>query len=145
MAWSIFGQLDWLTTRVKRLCCAVKELQEGAGVFKVYRATLSTSNGGNPVVTVLENTLGGDIVWTQEITSPNTYFGNLIGGFPDIAKVHILYNNRVSDDSGASLYDVYLTRVDADNLVMTTWNNGTPQDSNIPVNNPLSIEIKVYP
>jgi TFIIF-interacting CTD phosphatase-like protein len=146
MAMGIFQQLAWLTTTVKRLCCAVKELQEGGGSgYKVYRATLSTSGGGDPVVTVLENTLSGPIVWTKNPFSTGLYEGVLIGAFPDVSKVHILYNNRVSDDSGASLYDIYLTRSGDDGLVITTWNGGVPQDDNIPANNPLSIEIKVYP
>ena len=145
MAWSIFGQLDWLTVRVKRLCCAVKELQEGSSNYKVYRATLSTSGGGDPVVTVLENTLGGNIVWTKNVLSTGSYEGTLVGAFTDVNKIHILYNNRVSDDGGPSLYDVYLTRGGNDVLFMTTWNSGAPQDDCISVSNPLSIEIKLYP
>lgn len=147
MAWSIFGQLDWLTTRVKRLCCAVKELQEGGGTaYKVYRATMvSNIPSGGPTVTVLENTLGGDIVWTKNILDFTNIEGVLAGAFPDINKVHILYNNRVSDDNGATLYDVFLTRSGNDSLSITTWQNGIPSEITIPPYAPLSIEIKVYP
>jgi len=145
MAWSIFGQLDWLTVRVKRLCCAVKELQEGSSNYKVYRATLSTSGGGDPVVTVLENTLGGDIVWAKNPLDFTNIEGTLSGAFPDVTKVHILYNARVSDDNGATLYDVFLTRGGTDVLSMTCWNGGVPQEISIPPYAPLSIEIKVYP
>ena len=112
--------------------------------YKLYRATLSTSGGGDPFVTVLENTLSGTIVWTKNPFATGTYEGTLIGAFPDVNKVHILYNNRVSDDGGASLYDIYLTRGGDDTLLMTTWNGGTPQDDLILASNPLSIEIKVY-
>ena len=147
MAWSIFGQLDWLTTRVKRLCCAVKELQEGGGTaYKVYRATMvSDIAGGGPTVTVLENTLGGDIVWAKNPLDFTNIEGVLAGAFPDVSKVHILYNNRVSDDNGGSLYDVFLTRAGNDSLSITCWNNGIPSEITIPSNAPLSIEIKVYP
>jgi len=45
----IFQQLDWLTTRVKRLCCAVEQIQQsGAGSYKVYTALLTQSGGDNP-------------------------------------------------------------------------------------------------
>jgi hypothetical protein len=147
MAWSIFGQLDWLTTTVKRLCCAVKELQEGGGTtYKVYRATMfSDQAGSGPAVTVLENTLGGDIVWTKNPLDFTNIEGVLSGGFPDVTKVHILYNARVSDDNGATLYDVFLTRGGNDVLSMTCWNGGVPSEITIPPYAPLSIEIKVYP
>jgi len=144
MAWTIFGQLDWLTTRVKRLCCAVKELQEGGGTaYKVYRATMYQQNDNPPVVTVLENTLDGDIFW--EYLGVGSYQGTLVGAFP-LDKTHILYNHRVSDDSGASLYDVYMFRNSNDLLQITTWNGGVPQDGLISGGvAQLSVEIKVYP
>jgi hypothetical protein len=148
MALGIFGQLDWLTTRVKRLCCAVKELQEGGGTaYKVYRATMVSdqAGGGDPVVTVLENTLGGDIVWTKNPFDFANIEGVLSGAFPDVTKVHILYNARVSDDNGATLYDVFLTRGGNDVLSMTCWNGGVSSEISIPPYAPLSIEIKVYP
>ncbi len=48
MAMGIFQQLDWLTTRVKRLCCAVEQIQQsGAGSYKVYTALLTQSGGQN--------------------------------------------------------------------------------------------------
>ena len=49
MAMGIFQQLDWLTTRVKRLCCAVEQIQQsGAGSYKVYTALLTQSGGDGP-------------------------------------------------------------------------------------------------
>lgn len=66
MAWTIFGQLDWLTTRVKRLCCAVDKIKEsGAGSYKVYTALLKSDDLDNPVV--LKNSLGEELVWTNPV------------------------------------------------------------------------------
>lgn len=46
----IFEQLAWLTTRVKRLCCAVDKINEsGAGSYKVYTALISQGESNNEV------------------------------------------------------------------------------------------------
>jgi hypothetical protein len=61
MALGIFEQLSWLTTRVKRLCCAVDNIKEsGAGLYKVYTANITTYDGDGPQISnvVLENSLG---------------------------------------------------------------------------------------
>jgi hypothetical protein len=43
----IFEQLAWLTNKVKKLCCAVEQLQQGGGTqsYKVYTALLTQSGG----------------------------------------------------------------------------------------------------
>lgn len=47
MAYGLWDQINWLTTRVKRLCCAVDQIkQSGSGSYKVYTALL-TQIGGN--------------------------------------------------------------------------------------------------
>ena len=49
MAQGIYEQLAWLTTRVKRLCCAVEQIQQsGAGSYRVYTALLTQSGGDDP-------------------------------------------------------------------------------------------------
>lgn len=39
--------------------------------YKIYTATLYQSDIGNPVATVLQNTLGGDVTWTY--ANPGAY------------------------------------------------------------------------
>jgi hypothetical protein len=54
--------------------------QQDGVVPKRYRALL-TQNGTNaPVATILENTLGGTVVWTR--LAAGTYRGTLTGAFP---------------------------------------------------------------
>ena len=53
-------------------------LDLGLGV-KVYRALLTQTNTDAPVATVLENTLGGDVVWTYN--AEGTYIGTLADAF----------------------------------------------------------------
>ncbi len=55
----------------------------GLGV-KVYRALLTQTGTDAPVATVLENTLGGTVVWTRDDTG--LYTGTLAGAFPSATK-----------------------------------------------------------
>ena len=48
-------------------------------LYTVYTALLSQSSTDAPVATVLENTLGGTVVWTR--TSAGLYKGTLAGVF----------------------------------------------------------------
>lgn len=66
MALGIFEQLTWLTTRVKRLCCAVDKLKEsGAGSYKVYTALLTQS--GDDTISAIINSSPLTIGVTYEI------------------------------------------------------------------------------
>jgi len=56
---------------------------------KIYRATISQTGTNDPVVTVLENTIG-PIVWTRNIAG--NYHGTLTGAFPS-SKVLTLCGN----------------------------------------------------
>ena len=47
---------------------------------KVYRALLTQNGTDAPVVTVLENTLGGEVVWTR--VQAGVYIATLAGAFP---------------------------------------------------------------
>jgi len=60
-------------------------LQEWIAKPKVYRALLTQTGTDAPVATVLENTLGGTLVWTRY--AGGVYNGTLSGVFPDEMKV----------------------------------------------------------
>lgn len=111
MAYGIFEQLAWLTTRVKRLCCAVDKIKEsGAGSYKVYTALL-TQTGGNENVYVsynesliigvtylIDNNDGGTADFTN-VGAPNnnsgTYFvatGTTPTSWGDNLSAEIFYN-----------------------------------------------------
>lgn len=73
----IFEQLAWLTTRVKRLCCAVEQIQQsGAGSYKVYTALL-TQNGGSSVVDVSSGTLTVGVTYTIDVYGNGDDFTNV--------------------------------------------------------------------
>lgn len=49
--------------------------------YKVYRAFLQQGAATAPIATVLENTLGGTVIWTR--ASAGTYDMTLVGAFPE--------------------------------------------------------------
>jgi hypothetical protein len=115
MAMGIFEQLTWLTTRVKRLCCAVEQIQQsGAGSYRVYTALLTQSGGDdftnfgsdNPLPFVIgatyeiaQNDDNGDFT---NIGAPNNNVGTFFvatgttpaswGNNPGLGGVNVNYN-----------------------------------------------------
>lgn len=107
--------------------------------IKVYRALLTQSGTSAPVATVLENSLGGTIVWTRN--DAGDYFGTLAGAFTNnktFPAILSLGDNAASD--GAQRADI--RRATADIINLTTAASGALLDDVI-VN--ASVEILVYP
>jgi hypothetical protein len=64
----------------ERLKTAILDLKENPpSTAKVYRALLSQNGTDNPVVTILENTLGAAVVWTYDAVG--SYLGTCTGVF----------------------------------------------------------------
>lgn len=103
-------------------------LSETIKPYKVYTALLSQSGTSAPVATVLENTLGGTVVWNR--ATGGVYHATLTGAFAS-NKTAIFVTNRLSTD----LLRAY--RYDA-NIIYLESSNG---DGNL-LNN--TIEIRVY-
>lgn len=61
--------------------------------YKVYKALISQSGTGDPIVNVLANTLGGSVVWTRD--SVGYYKGTLTGAF-DKSKTYMDCANKKS-------------------------------------------------
>ncbi len=55
-------------------------VQSSSGSYKVYTAILNQTGTEAPVATVLENTLGGEVVWSY--LAVGQYVGTLAGAFP---------------------------------------------------------------
>ncbi len=114
----------------------------GAASYLVYTALLTQSGTSAPVATVLENTLGGTVVWSYDVTG--SYIGTLSGAFIP-AKTIIMYDS-FSAFAGDGL--VYM-RCGADNntvLVKTYFNEwaGYPAPENSFLSNTY-IQILAYP
>lgn len=78
MAMGIFEQLAWLTTRVKRLCCAVDQIKEsGAGSYKVYTALISQTGEGSQPDTMDAGPLTVGVTYTISNYTGNDDFTNV--------------------------------------------------------------------
>jgi hypothetical protein len=101
---------------------------------KVYRALLTQTGTDAPVATVLENSLGGVVVWTYD--SPGSYFGTLVGAFP-ASKVFMLLSSSVASSF------LEFNRNDDDSVYIQTRDNASALSDGFIVGS--SIEILVFP
>lgn len=102
--------------------------------YKKYIATISQAGTLDPVVTILENTLGG-IVWTRN--SAGVYSGTLPDAFPTQANVYLYLSNALQSNY------VAIYRVSNDVIQIITYDfTNIGQDNYLDYN---TIEIRVYP
>ena len=104
----------------------------GGASYDVYTALLTQTGTDAPVATVLENTLGGTVVWTYETSGE--YRGTLSGAFT--ASKTVLFIQYIS--AAVAGADFSLTRYD-DNTVRVRDGDGTDGLT------ARAIEIRVYP
>lgn len=102
---------------------------------KVYRALLSQSGTGAPEPVVLENTLGGTVVWTRE--DVGNYVGTLVGAFPPLKtfiKNPLFYVSEphvenvfcsMSGSLTSNTINIFITNLFS-NQHEDNWLNGTP-------------------
>ena len=101
--------------------------------YKVYTALLSQTGTNAPVATVLENTLGGTVVWTR--TGVGTYIGTLTGAFISQKTWTMIGGNYTLSTSFLRLNPSSLNAVS-----MVTESGGISDN----VLEKTSIEIRVY-
>lgn len=121
----------------------IKEYVEGG--VKEYVALLTQSGTDAPVATVLENTLGGEIVWTYE--DAGTYMGTLLNAFtPNKTNIEtpVFYQIAAEDYTSVASQQGYIIYRSGNNTCTIISADG----EDIRANNKLYksiIEIKVYP
>lgn len=112
----------------------------GAASYLVYTALLTQSGTSAPVATVLENTLGGTVVWTY--VDVGTYLGTLTGAF---AGDVICAPSLGIDLNGYGLSSPYSVYKDSDDaIVVSTYSDYSGTGANDRLNGTAYIEIKVY-
>lgn len=99
--------------------------------YKVYTALLSQTGANAPVATVLENTLGGDVVWSYE--DVGDYLATLSGAFIDGKTYTIVH----CPDNG---YIAQIIRLDENEISLTI----TPSENTVSQSYPFAVEIRVY-
>ena len=114
--------------------------RQQAKLYKIYTALLTQSGTNAPVATVLENTLGGTVVWTR--TEVGFYQATLMNAFTE-NKTHftqMLYYEETDDPYSIA---AFLFRMNANQMGLVTKNLGVTVEFGdyIPM---IPIEIKVY-
>ena len=108
--------------------------------YKVYTALLSQSGTNAPVATVLENTLGGTVVWTRG--SVGLYIGTLDNGFSStLSKVRIFISGGEPSQNATGFYNALPNNIDSVQ-VNTRNTSGSLADSLMSTG--ATIEIRVY-
>lgn len=115
---------------------------EGSVPYLVYRALLTQSGTDAPEAVVLENTLGGTVVWTRSIAG--TYIGTLTGAFPTaktfLKQSAFSYISGPADDD--VLFAVQPNTVNSVSVLTMTGATSAGVDAYL-TNTP--VEIIVYP
>jgi len=113
----------------------------GSASYSVYTALLTQTGTDAPVATVLENTLGGTVVWTYD--SVGIYIATLTGAFT-VNKTFIFIgsiNGELSNSYGVNT--AYPLNGISDYINVVTL-NASFVEGNDQLKN-TSIEIRVYP
>jgi len=116
---------------------AAQAAATAASAPKVYRALLTQSGTNAPVATVLENSLGGQVVWSYN--AAGDYRGTLSGAFPS-GKTFLLICpvSEATTNIGFGL-----TRLNDSVIYVSTSNaGGNGEDSCLQA---TALEILVYP
>jgi len=114
---------------------------QGDAVPKVYRALLTQAGPSAPVPTVLENTLGGTVVWTR--SDAGQYVGTLAGAFSTTKPVNWLRFISDAEVAEAKKF-IRLETTSANTVSLTTGDpdNGLADDLRA---EPEYVDIIVYP
>lgn len=117
----------------------VGNLPAGGGAsYALYTALLSQSGTDDPTAVVLENTLGGTVVWTRD--AGGEYRGTLTGAFTTDKTVG--FGGAFLDGDGYANTAVVKTNASEDFVKVFTQPLQTNLDGAL---NGTSIEIRVYP
>ena len=109
----------------------------GNVAVKTYRALVTQSSTSAPTATVLENSLGGTVVWARGSTG--TYTATLAAAFT-ADKTFVMSSG--STGAITAVKDVVTARTSADVITVNTGAAGTAADG---ILSAYAIEILVYP
>lgn len=123
--------VDTSATATKKV--QVKNLRH----YKVYVALLLQAGTDAPTATVLENTLGGSVVWSR--SGAGDYRGTLVGAF--VANKTLCLTTHDPQNSGNTGI-VSCARLSDDAVILT---NFVPTEPALLDGAACSIEIRVYP
>lgn len=118
---------------------AAATVRTDIAAYKVYSCLLTQSGTSAPTAAVLENTLGGTVVWTRP-TSAGGYTATLTGAFGTAA---LMAATVYPMNAAAGAYYSYITWGSADNVNLVTKSQSA--DAQGDYGGMLFVEIRVYP
>lgn len=119
----------------------LSRLTPQAPKYKVYTALLSQSGTDAPVATVLENTLGGEVIWSYD--GQGTYIATLAEAF--IENKTFLSNNISQNQEDTKTDEIEFYRLDVNSIALDTKTfDGTDLLDVDDILNNNSVEIRVY-
>lgn len=133
LLWQISKQLEQLTGVTSKVSGG-----GGGGSYLRYVATINQSGVGDPVPTVLENTLGADLVWTR--SDIGDYYATI--ATPDFFTIPKTILFVSADAYNGNAYTSYLNYFSPSSISLTTFDSGGGYGD---FNTTLSVEIRVYP
>ena len=110
---------------------------------KVYKALLTQSGTSAPVATVLENTLGGTVVWSY--SGPGQYTGTLAGAFTENKTFVLIQGSNDGDTSSAYIYDRAYRNSGGDEIGVVTAIIADPPVATNSLLNSTFLLVEVYP
>ena len=116
------------------LCCENNNTMN----YKVYTALLTQEGTNPPTAIVLENTLGGDVVWSYIYVG--AYSGTLIGAFPQDKTAMFITNTTWNNVSNAYIF----SNGTGDAVSIETYNSANTATTNN-ILGYTTVEIRVYP
>ena len=116
----------------------IADLGGGGAGYLVYTALLTQTDTDAPVATVLENTLGGTVVWTRQ--GQGIYFGALAGAFTP-GKTWCNYS---FGDGDSGVVVVFFSN-SVDTVYMQQVDGSVSGGSSVDGFSSAGVEIRVYP
>ena len=107
--------------------------------YKVYTAVLTQQNTDAPSAVVLENTLGGTVVWTRNVTG--NYYGTLNSAFPIQNKIALFQGGGMSGILPLKIIRVQYLNSNTIQIITQQATDGALVDNSLAN---TSIEIRVY-
>ena len=107
--------------------------------YKVYTAVLTQQNTNAPNAVVLENTLGGTVVWTRN--SSGNYYGTLNGAFPIQDKIALFQGGDMWGALPLKIIRVQYLNSNTIQIFTQQATDGALVDNSL---NSTTIEIRVY-
>ena len=106
--------------------------------YLVYTALLTQTGTDAPVATVLENTLGGTVVWTYEGSGEYA-----TSGISFVSNKTAIFFTSPKSSNGEVIAQAYAN--DENKVLIKAWISSTPTNIDTPSDIYGTIEIRVYP